>query len=259
MGKTIFNMFIKLFPSSVKIDLFPSISFVMNLNDLTQRSTFWQGERFEYPTAKVLREYSQGKCKIFFDIGSNYGFYSYFVYSFYDNVNCYAFEPNPTTFHLMERIIMENKLSRIKCYPLGLGDKRCKLCLHPGIEDSGHSTFIEHPELYKKSVGEVQIVTFDEWRKENKIVIPIIPEWMVKIDVEGYELNVLKGMEESLVKKAFMLLSVEINPFTLNLNNTYPNDIYKYLKRFNYRPLNSENLKSKYGNLKTDNVFFIPF
>ena len=73
------------------------------------------------------------------------------MFSNYDNVNCYAFKPNPSTFDIMERIIMDNKLSRIQCYPIGLGDKRCTLYLHPCIKDSGHSTFIEHPVLYKKS------------------------------------------------------------------------------------------------------------
>jgi FkbM family methyltransferase len=258
LGRLLSQVLINLIKSPIDVELFPNIKVDMNLKDLTQQATFWQGDRFEYPTAKVFKEYA-GNCKLFFDIGSNYGFYSYLMHSYFEHLKCFAFEPNPNTFAKIEKIIEYNNLDRMKCFQIGLGDKNYMLDLHPGIEDSGHSTFLEHPEFKMKTVGEeVQIKPFDEWRIDHAIGIPIKPAWIAKIDVEGFELNVLKGMEESLRSKAFIILSVEILAHTLLLNNNKPEDIYNYLAKFNYKPLSKEYFKKEYGHVNTENVFFVP-
>jgi len=76
--------------------------------------------------------------------------------------------------------------------------------------------------------------------------------------VEGFELNVLKGMEESLRAKAFAGISVEILENTLALNNNKPQDIEDYLVSVGYMKLSDEDIRQKYKRMKTDNSFFVP-
>ncbi|MGB8466071.1 MAG: FkbM family methyltransferase, partial [Terrimicrobiaceae bacterium] len=93
----------------------------MNLGDLTQRSTFWQGSRFEAPTAQILARFGAG-AKVFFDIGSNYGFFSYWTLHRLPGIEVYAFEPNPKTFETMRRARLENSLNRLHPQRVGLSD-----------------------------------------------------------------------------------------------------------------------------------------
>jgi len=56
-GKLIFNSFFKMAPKNMICELFPGIIVKLNLKDLTMRATFWQGDRFEFPTAAVLGDW----------------------------------------------------------------------------------------------------------------------------------------------------------------------------------------------------------
>jgi FkbM family methyltransferase len=56
---------------------------------------------------------------------------------------------------------------------------------------------------------------------------------LVKIDVEGYELNVLKGME-ALIEKFHPQMVIEINEIALSRQNTTPEQIFKWLGDHGY-------------------------
>ncbi len=71
----------KLAPERVHTELLPGISAELDLSDEVQRATYWQGERFEYPALQILNEWISSGATQFFDIGSNYGFFSYLPFS----------------------------------------------------------------------------------------------------------------------------------------------------------------------------------
>ena len=181
------------------------------------------------------------------------------MYSSLKNIKCYAFEPNPKTFALVNTIVTKNNLGKdIYAFNIGLGDKEETLSLHPGLEDSGHSTFLPHPDFKDISIGKINIETFDNWRERNNIKLPPKPQWVAKIDVEGFEMNVLRGMEKSLMAKAFIGISVEILENTLALNNNLPADIDVYLNSVGYRKITEDEIMKKYKRINTANSFFIP-
>jgi FkbM family methyltransferase len=117
------------------------------------------------------------------DAGANIGNHALFFSSFFGKV--FAFEPNPATFRLLA--INANLAANIRCFAFGLSDS------------DGEATF-QVPAL---NVGGARIVD-GETAKENATRIPIrrldsVPELaaehvaLIKIDVEGNELAVLKG------------------------------------------------------------------
>ena len=254
-GKLIFNSFFKMAPKNITCELFPGIIVKLNLNDLTMRATFWQGDRFEFPTTAVFKSWGGVK---FFDIGANYGFYSLLILHKINNIMVYAFEPNAMTFRHLESTKISNRLDRLRIFNCGLGSKNEHLELHPGTDDAGHSTFLNHQVFTHLSLGKIPIATFDTWTQDHEISYPDNPAWIAKIDVEGMELSVLKGMESALTRKAFKGICIEVLEHTLALNGHKPEDIFQFLSKFGYHPITQEKLIKKYGRISTMNVFFVP-
>lgn len=57
LGSVVNKLFFKIVSKEIKCELFPNIWVNLNLKDLTQQSTFWQGDRFEFPTPQILRDW----------------------------------------------------------------------------------------------------------------------------------------------------------------------------------------------------------
>lgn len=236
LGSIAYRILFRLLPDQAHVQLFPGIHAELEFSDATMRGTYWRGDRFEFPTAQVLEKWSKGATR-FFDIGSNYGFFSYWLLSRSPHLEVHAFEPNPRTFAAIEAIKRANALARLHPCNVGLGDKRTRLCLHPGKTDSGHSTFGNHPELGSRSLGEIDVLSFDEWRGEAGLTLPETPQWLAKIDVEGFEARVLRGMSEALRAQVFAGIVVEVNEFTLKFCESSAAEVREVLRGFHYRAL----------------------
>ena len=249
LGQHAMNAFFSMMPGKFDALLFPGIWAELHKSDLTQRSTYWQGTRFESPTAQILQSWINSDTTHFFDIGSNYGFFSYWMLSQESMLKVHSFEPNPATFDIVQKIKVRNSLDRLYPWNMGLGDVSAKLSLHPGTEDSGHSTFGNHPELHSLPIADIRVLPFTKWLTEAGIVMPTRPSWIAKIDVEGFELKVLQGMEPVLRSRAFQGIAIEVNEFTLKFCNAKPQEVLGFLESCGYRQVFSS---------KCGNVFFIP-
>jgi FkbM family methyltransferase len=236
LGSAAHQLFFRLLPAGGRVEIFPGVRADLNFRDATMRATYWQGDRFETPTMHVLRGWVVAGATHFFDMGSNYGFFSFGLASAFPELCVHAFEPNPATFAQLQAICRQNRLERIHCWNLGLADLAQRLPLRGGKADSGHSTFGPHPELPLTSTEEINLVTFDEWRRVNGLELPSHPSWIAKLDVEGFEARVLAGMSEALNARAFSGLVVEMNPFTLGFCNSSPAEIEEFLAKRGYHP-----------------------
>jgi len=235
MGRRLQAAVVSRCPQTIRTTLHPGIAVTLDLRDETQRSTWWRGMRFEYPTGQTLCAWSSDSDSVFFDIGSNYGFFSLMLLSRNPHLRVHAFEPNPRTFAHLTRTKTENGLDRLTLWNLGVSDGSGTLSLRCGKADSGHSTFGEHPGLDPNGSVMVDVVPFDDWVSRQGLALPSSPKWVVKIDVEGFELRVLRGMQAALNARAFSGLVVEINPFTLNLTGDKPSEIHDFLVSCGYR------------------------
>ncbi len=250
LGARAHSAVLKMAPRYLTAELFPRIRVPLDLHDDTQRATYWQGERFEFPTALVLRGWAF-EATHFFDIGANYGFYTLMLASRFPQVRIHSFEPSPNTARALDAVVRSNNLTSVTVHHIGLGDTRATLPLHLGAEDSGHSTFADHPGL-RHATAQVPVVPFDAWRRDQGLPLPQTPTWVAKIDVEGFETAVLRGMREALRARAFRGLTVEVLPYTLGLRGERPDDIRQLLASFGYR------LRAASHRTKTANEFFEP-
>lgn len=227
------NAVVDSLPRGIRVEMFPGIDVDLDLSDATMRASFWRGPRFEKPTGQIL-EFWCSKSAAFFDMGSNYGFFSFWMASKLKNLEIYPFEPNPKTFERLNNTVTSNCLNRVHPQHLGLSDKNGVLPLHIGKTDSGHTTFGSHPELTQVIDG-ISLMAFDEWRKSEGIHLPQSPSWVAKIDVEGFELNLLKGMADTLKARAFRGICIELNDFTLKFCNTTPQEVVEFIHDHGYK------------------------
>lgn len=163
---------------------------------------------------------------IVLDIGANIGCYAYAFAKVAANVHC--FEPNEETFHCL----MHNLRGLINCYEynFAVADKMF-LCDVVCENDNIGMSFIKPVEK-----GKYKAVTIDYMEYNNQMFTSNSNSHnigFIKIDVEGYELHVLKGAEKTIsIHKPVMV--IEINDHTLKRTNTTREEIFKWLTDHGY-------------------------
>jgi FkbM family methyltransferase len=137
---------------------------------------------------KIFAKYNR---PVFYDAGANYGYYS-LRYSSQSN-RVFSFEPVRATNAILRQNIEDNHAENIRVFDIGLSDKSgtaeiniYNSCGNNSIFEravpSGHS-------LKKLGVESVRLASLDDLILAESLPDPDI----IKIDVEGAELHVLKG------------------------------------------------------------------
>jgi|MDTB01.3.fsa_nt_gb FkbM family methyltransferase len=162
--------------------------------------------------------------KIIFEVGARYGDESIYLSQLFKNSQIYSFECNPNTIE-----ICKNKLEKYKNINFigkGLGDKNTNLPFYSYIKNNdGASSF------YKRIDGDTtqEITGYIEITKISDIMNHYNLENidLLCMDVQGFELNVLKGAEKYLEKVNYIIME-EPNPI-INLKELPKNTYSKYI------------------------------
>ncbi len=113
--------------------------------------------------------------------------------------NIYSFELTQTHFKLMQRTLKLNKSKRIIPINKGLGAK--EMTMRINVCGDG-SSIITH--CISDNVEDVKIITLDSFINKNKIEVGFI-----KVDIEGAEMDFLKGAKETIcTQKPTLLISL---------------------------------------------------
>lgn len=151
--------------------------------------------------AVVLPMIEEGQTVI--DVGAEIGYYTVlFAELVGKKGHVYAFEPERRNFELLKKNVKLNEFKNVTAFPKAVADAvgARELFLNP--ENRGNSSFFASPSI--KEHVEVPTIRLDDLC--NKLETPID---FVKIDVEGAELLVLRGMRSILnQKKAKILIEV---------------------------------------------------
>lgn len=161
----------------------------------------------------VLRDLREGD--VFFDIGANVGAYSLVAaISSEDNITIYSFEPSPNTFASLCKNISLNKLGG-KIYPLqlALGAKTevSRFFLSSNIAGSAEHALGEPVDMYGKKFTPVDVQTVISFTLDEVVeIFGFVSPTHIKIDVDGFELNVLLGAKKVLSSDRLRHLLVEV-------------------------------------------------
>ncbi len=144
------------------------------------------------------------KGRVFYDIGANVGAYS--LIAARRGFDVYAFEPSFSTFAaLNENIFLNHCNEKITAFCAALGSETRMVDLgYSSIlaGDSGHTFALDKKKLMHK----IQVYRLDDFIIQWKVPLP----HCIKIDVDGYEYEVLEGMEKTLSRPELSSLLIEV-------------------------------------------------
>jgi FkbM family methyltransferase len=152
---------------------------------------------------KQFLEKIDDNINIIFEVGARYGDETLQLSSIFPNSKIYSFECNPNTVNICKNKL-ENK-ENIQFIMNGLGDKNEKLPFYSYIDNNdGASSFFKRidSETTQKLTGYIDIKKLSNFMQENNI------EYidLLCMDVQGFELNILKGAEEYLKKIKYIIM-----------------------------------------------------
>ena len=184
---------------------------------------------------RFLRDWVPGNAKEklqVIDIGANEGFVSLLAYSAArkdQQVELHAFEPNPTAFNILAGNLRLNGW-QAELNPIALGEQPGEAVLTLGAATS-NSTLVDHGLDYVASVGtrSVRVETLDGYCAGKGIC----PD-LVKIDVEGFEIKVLRGAQETL-RRCMPVLILEVNSKALRAAGVSAEELFDTLVAMGYQ------------------------
>jgi FkbM family methyltransferase len=198
-------------------------------NDYSSQMLKMFGELEPATTSFLLNHLT--KNGVFLDVGANVGFFSLLVANLRPEAKVIAFEPNPAiAAHLADSIHQASLQDRIQLHGLAASDSAG--IVHFVIEslNSGHSRLSGSNRETQQSL-KVETICLDDWlpsRMENQNLNA------VKIDVEGAELRVLKGMKQ-LLRQHKPILVVEAYDEHLQEFGDSLTALKEWIKEANYR------------------------
>jgi FkbM family methyltransferase len=156
---------------------------------------------WESKTTKFIKD-NLKSGQVFIDIGASVGYYTLLSAKIVGSTGkVYAFEPLDVNLDLLLKNVVENGFKNIVWFPLALSDKEKIDCKFYGnLNVPGQFSLKGTDGYYKK----ISTIVFDELNKKEHIV----PD-MIKIDVEGSQLEVLMGMKEILSTDRELTIIVE--------------------------------------------------
>jgi len=184
-------------------------------------------------------------CKILIDVGSHKG---EFLKSFLD-INkirkFYCFEPQIEVFKFLKKEFKNNKKVKLHNFALGESQGKKKIYISNLTSLSTMSKFDDKSFWLKFKnliVGDKRRSNSVSRIKQKKIDMIFknisLKKSFLKIDVEGYELNVLKGCEKKIKEISYVLVESHTfsqyhNKFNL-VNEFLNNNNFVIVKRFYY-------------------------
>lgn len=167
---------------------------------------------------------------IFFDVGANIGMVSLAVAAHKRLPTVvHAFEPERRNCEALARNVAANGLSQITVHKQALGDANGAVELAvDGETGCGTHSIVE----YSDTQSPTELVSL---RQLDTVALELscIPT-IVKIDVEGAEMSVLKGMDEVLRSGVVRDIFVELHPSRLKLIDYRAEDVLRLLERYGY-------------------------
>ena len=166
-----------------------------------ERALYYSGT-YEMGTLDIIQRYLP-EDGVFVDVGANIGLMSLVAaLRLGDKGQVIAFEPSEKTRQIAQHNIEINNLEdKITLLSKGLGSKQDRKLLFDNLDiNRGAASFVKGKE--SRGGEEIEITTLDTNYANHRIDV-------LKVDVEGYELEVLKGAVKILQRKRPPVLIVE--------------------------------------------------
>ncbi len=187
---------------------------------------------------------NKGKIQTLIDVGAHRGESIKFFNKYFSINKIYAFEPRLDNFEILKKKI--KNLNNVEIFNFALGDKKGYADLHNHY-DSESSTIAEinqNSNYFKKKNLYLNFLNLKKKNNKNtKVKIETLDNLinvekiefidLVKIDTEGYDFHVIKGLGELITKVKFIYFEHHFHDMLVK--NYKFCDIDRFLKSKNFK------------------------
>ena len=199
------NLIIRFYNKPIKIKWLNNLRYYLTLGDSGIIGNYYFFID-DYEESIFLIHYLTDK-DLFIDVGSNHGHYT-MISSGICNSKSISIEPVKKTFDRLKINIELNKLRNVRLHNIGISDSEGELLISNNM---GSMNRIINKDLDDKCEL-VQVSTLDKLlMSENDISL-------IKIDVEGYEKQVLLGGNKTLKNPKLNVIIIELNDSNIKYN-----------------------------------------
>jgi len=156
------------------------------------------------------------------DIGANIGYYALMEARVCKEV--LAIEPEPANYELLLKNIKLNGCKNIRTLQAAVGDTNGTTEL--AISDAANWHRVKTKSTKRDTIT-VPITTLDTYLGNKKVD-------MVRMDVEGYEFNILKGMEQTIANNPKLVLFIELHGEYLKEYGTSAEEVLRFLAQHGF-------------------------
>lgn len=171
----------------------------------------------EYDLLNIIED------SIVFDIGANIGAYSVRIHN--NRCKIVAVEPSSQNFILLKRNIEHNKINNVLLIYKALSDKNGYIEFYDDKSSGASSSLVKHNN--NMNSYNVESIRLDDLIEQYKINVKG-KKICIKLDVEGAELDILKGSEKLLQNKDVNII-METHPSIID-----PKTVKEFLERHNF-------------------------
>lgn len=165
------------------------------------RDLIISGVREPLSTERMKDEINEGDVVV--DIGANIGYYALLESRLVGEKGLvYAIEPVPGTIEVLKRNIALNGYSNIEVFQLAMGNKTGTAPIY--VSDQCNVSSMTQVREAARTI-EVEVTTLDEFLRNKRY-----PD-LIRMDVEGYEHEIVKGMERLLGENKPLKLFLEFH------------------------------------------------
>lgn len=199
-----------------------------DVNDHIQKTIYKNNEFYEKELLEDAWSRIRPRDEII-DAGANIGNHTIFFSKIMGH-KCHSFEPDINNLKTLKINIKKNNcIKNAIVYPIALGEKSSKASIAKTYSGNRGKTTVK-----EDSDGRLKISTLDDLFINHKI-------GLIKIDVEGMELKVIKGAKNLIIKNKPIIYVEATTNYKFNLIEKYLNKLdsnttYVFWKRFNYTP-----------------------
>ena len=206
--------------------------------------------KFEFEIIKAIAKHKLSQKPVFFDIGANIGVQTLQLCNYFKDSTIYSFEPTKYAYNkLCNNIFLNPKLK--KKIILNQTFLTSKKNIIPKKIYSSWS-LLNEKNVHKKHLGSLKTTNnANSFKLDDYIIKHKIKKIdFIKLDVDGYELDVLKSGYKFLKKNKTPII-FEVAPYLYKEHNYLQGDLVNLFKKLGYSFYSIHNLKK----LKNVNKF----
>lgn len=190
---------------------------------------------------------SPENSKSFVDVGANVGQTLLRLKTTYPESDYIGFEPNPTCTSYVQKLIKINGFKNCSILNSGLSTELGIMQLEKDSDTDSRASVVSNfrPNYFSKSEN-VLVIKYESFFLEKNVNF-------IKVDVEGAEYEVIKGMENA-IQKHRPIITCEVldshNEAVLDFGQNRANQLCEMLKSWNYNIIQLQTQSSTITNYK---------